>query len=108
MVQLGDQILHEIKANKQPVGKYDIRVPFNTSEVILEQGERFYLYSDGYPDQFGGERGKKFKSKNFKQLLLKSVDQSISAQKQTLEKAFHDWKGSMEQLDDVCVIGIEI
>ncbi|OIQ27080.1 MAG: hypothetical protein BM555_06225, partial [Crocinitomix sp. MedPE-SWsnd] len=100
--------LFEIKANKQPVGKYEMRKPFVTTELLLEKGERLYLYSDGYADQFGGENGKKFKTKNFKNLILNSIDKDLNAQKEVLLTNFNDWKGSYEQLDDVCVIGIEI
>ena len=100
--------LHEIKASKQPVGKYEHLNPFETTVVELKKGERFYLYSDGYADQFGGDNGKKFKGKNFKNLIIDSFSSSLEDQKKRLEDNFHDWKGNFEQLDDVCVIGIEI
>jgi len=100
--------LFEVKANKQPVGKYEMRKPFLTTEILLEKGERLYLYSDGYADQFGGEHGKKFKTKNFKNLILNSIDKNLNEQKEVLIQNFNDWKGDYEQLDDVCVIGIEI
>jgi ABC-type amino acid transport substrate-binding protein/serine phosphatase RsbU (regulator of sigma subunit) len=100
--------LHELKANKQPVGKYEHLQPFNTTVLELEKGERFFLYSDGYADQFGGPSGKKFKGKNFKKLILDTVNESLSSQKEKLIQNFETWKGEMEQLDDVCVIGVEI
>lgn len=100
--------LHEIKANKQPVGKYYHSKPFNTVEIVIEKGERFFLYTDGYADQFGGEDGKKFKGKNFKKLVLSTMSGSLESQKEALLNNFNSWKGDMEQLDDVCVIGIEV
>jgi ABC-type amino acid transport substrate-binding protein/serine phosphatase RsbU (regulator of sigma subunit) len=100
--------LHELKANKQPVGKYEHLQPFNTTVLELEKGERFFLYSDGYADQFGGPSGKKFKGKNFKKLILDTVNEPLSSQKEKLIQNFETWKGEMEQLDDVCVIGVEI
>ncbi|UKN03886.1 transporter substrate-binding domain-containing protein [Paracrocinitomix mangrovi] len=104
----GDFYLHEIKANKQPVGKYENLKPFDTTEIELEKGDTVYLYSDGYADQFGGEQGKKFKNKSFKNLILDVVDKPLNEQKSILEKTHVDWKGAMEQLDDVCVIGVRI
>lgn len=107
-IEGSDYILHEVKATKQPVGLYHHRVPFHTWDVNLEQGERFYLYSDGFADQFGGPQGKKFKNKSFKHLLLETIGVSINEQKNLLEATFDEWKSDFEQLDDVCVIGIEI
>lgn len=107
-LEQGEYYLHEIKANKQPVGKYDDRLPFKTTDLILEKGERFYLYSDGYADQFGGPKGKKFKNKNFKQLILSTIKDELTIQENKLQANFEAWKGDLEQLDDVCVIGIEV
>ncbi|OIQ25656.1 MAG: hypothetical protein BM555_06660, partial [Crocinitomix sp. MedPE-SWsnd] len=67
-----------------------------------------YLSSDGFHDQFGGERGKKLKSKAFKNLLLKISAEPIHSQREILKKEFEDWMGEFEQLDDVCVIGVEV
>lgn len=99
--------LIEIKANKQPIGKYDKIVPFDTQEIQLLKGDRIYLFSDGYIDQFGGEFGKKLKSKYFKEILLSNQRKSIQEQKIVFELAFQNWKGKYEQIDDVCLIGIE-
>ncbi|MFN5985066.1 MAG: PP2C family protein-serine/threonine phosphatase [Fluviicola sp.] len=99
--------LIEIKANKQPIGKYDKIQAFTTHEVQLQKGDRIYLFSDGYIDQFGGEFGKKLKSKYFKEILLANQNKSIKLQKDAFELAFQNWKGNYEQIDDVCLIGIE-
>ena len=69
--------LIEIKANKQPIGKFDFSKPFDTHEFTLEKGDSIYVFSDGYPDQFGGIKGKKYKSSNFKKLLLSIQDKSM-------------------------------
>ena len=108
IMEMDGLYLHEIKANKQPVGKYEHLKPFDTTTVTLSNGERFYLYSDGYADQFGGENGKKFKGKNFKTLVLESYQLSIDEQRERLRENFENWKGDFEQLDDVCVIGVEV
>ena len=100
--------LHEIKADKQPVGKTEQPKPFVTHELLLTPGDTVYLFSDGFPDQFGGEKNKKFKSSNFKKLLLSIEDKDMFTQKTLIHEAFETWKGSFEQVDDVCVIGIRI
>jgi serine phosphatase RsbU (regulator of sigma subunit) len=100
--------LYEIKADKQPIGRYPNRQQYTNHEVQLSEGDSLYAFSDGYPDQFGGERGKKYKSKNFKRFLLSIQDQAIAAQRDLLAKEFASWKGSLEQVDDVCVIGVRV
>ena len=100
--------VEEIKANKQPIGKFDHPEPFTTHEVELNSGDCFYIFSDGFADQFGGEKGKKFKAANFKRLLLSVADKDIQQQKELIDKAFEDWKGPLEQLDDVCIIGVRV
>jgi serine phosphatase RsbU (regulator of sigma subunit) len=67
-----------------------------------------YLYTDGYADQFGGPKGKKFKYKQLNDLLMELHDQPMNVQKEKLSKVFTDWKGELEQIDDVCVFGIRI
>lgn len=99
--------LIEIKANKQPIGKYDKLQAFTTHEVQLQKGDRIYLFSDGYIDQFGGEFGKKLKSKYFKELILSFQAKTIEHQKELFENAFKNWKGNYDQVDDICLIGIE-
>ena len=97
--------VEEIKADKQPIGKYDAPKPYTTHELTLKKGDTIYLFSDGFVDQFGGDTGKKFKSPNFKRLLLSFQDLDMDQQKSELEKTFDSWKGYNEQIDDVCVIG---
>ncbi len=100
--------LIEVKGDNQPIGRFRNSSPFNTHEVDLEKGDNIYIFSDGYADQFGGEKGKKFKSKNFKQLLISISEKQIDLQKKLLLDAFHNWKGEHEQIDDVCIIGVRI
>jgi serine phosphatase RsbU (regulator of sigma subunit) len=98
----------ETKANKQPIGKFDNPEPYTTHSFDLEPGDSLYIFSDGYVDQFGGEKGKKFKSKAFRSLLLSIQDKSMEEQKTIIDEAFETWKGSLEQIDDVCVIGVRV
>ena len=104
----GDTAIQEIKADKQPVGKYLNRKPFNSKSIQLEENDIFYLFTDGYADQFGGEKGKKMKYKPFKQKLVDTSNLAAANQNEELKKAFLSWKGSHEQVDDVCVIGVRL
>jgi len=101
-------ILEEIKADKQPVGKFSDRKKFTSHNVTLKKGDRLYLFTDGYADQFGGEKGKKFKYKQLEELLLASSIKSSQEQKEMLDTTFLKWKGNLEQVDDICIIGITI
>jgi tetratricopeptide (TPR) repeat protein len=98
----------ETKANKQPIGQFDNYEPYTTHSFDLKKGDTLYIFSDGYVDQFGGEKGKKFKSKSFKELLLSIQDETMSEQKKIIDGTFINWKGNLEQIDDVCVIGVRI
>jgi antitoxin component YwqK of YwqJK toxin-antitoxin module/serine phosphatase RsbU (regulator of sigma subunit) len=100
--------LHEVKADKQPIGKYSENKPFTTHTLELQKGDTIYIFTDGYADQFGGEAGKKFKSANFKKLLLSIQDKSMDEQQQIITETFNTWKGETEQVDDVCLIGVRI
>ncbi len=101
-------ILIETKANKQPIGKFENLQPYKTHSFQLEKGDTIYIFSDGYSDQFGGIRGKKYKTTNFKNFLLSIQENSMEKQFSLLDAEFEKWRGSMEQIDDVCVIGLRI
>jgi serine phosphatase RsbU (regulator of sigma subunit) len=98
----------EIAPDKQPVGVFDNSKPFNKTKLKLSNGDSLYLFTDGYADQFGGPKGKKFKYKQLQQLITDNAHLTMEEQRQVLEKAFEDWKGQLEQTDDVCIIGIRI
>jgi serine phosphatase RsbU (regulator of sigma subunit) len=106
LIKKGADSLEEIKADKQPVGKFEERKNFSTHHLSLHKGDRLYLFTDGYADQFGGAKGKKFKYRQLEELLIKTAGLSLNEQKQALENAFSVWKGSHEQVDDICIIGI--
>ena len=102
--------IHETKADKQPIGKFDDAQPFTTHCLELQKGDSVYLFTDGYADQFGGEGDKKFGSKRFKELLLSIQDKTMQQQKEVLNTTFQSWmqQSGAEQIDDVCVIGINV
>ncbi|PLX22857.1 MAG: hypothetical protein C0599_05360 [Salinivirgaceae bacterium] len=107
---LRDGEIETIKADKMPIG-YHIKVdsPFTSKNVKLQKGDRLYTFSDGYPDQFGGEKGRKFMSKRFKQLLIDTGNLTMEEQKEVLDKEIEAWMGDEHsQIDDILVIGVEI
>jgi len=101
--------LYEIKGDKMPIGIYGSKVKdFRTISINLEKGDAIYLFSDGYADQFGGEKGKKYKYKPYKQLLLDITSKPMEEQRDILETEHNNWKGNLEQVDDIIVIGIRV
>jgi serine phosphatase RsbU (regulator of sigma subunit) len=103
-----DNELKEIKADKQPIGKTEYPKPFTTHSIEYITNTTFFLFTDGFADQFGGPKGKKFKYKQFSDLLVNNINLTQQQQAETIDKVFEDWKGNLEQVDDVCVIGIKI
>ena len=104
-----DAEVMEIKADKMPVGKSDKQeIPFTLQTIDLKKGDVIYSLTDGFPDQFGGEKGKKFMSKNLRSLLSKNAHLPILEQKQILNETFLNWVGSLEQVDDVTIIGVRV
>ena len=108
VIKNGASQIHEIKPNKQPIGGYVTSDPFTTHEITVEKGDCIYMTSDGYPDQFGGEKGKKYKYKRFKELLIRNSNLRMGAQKAKISSEFLEWKQGFEQIDDVCVMGVRI
>lgn len=104
----GELTLEEIKADKQAIGRGSQKAAFNQVEVPVEEGDGLYLFSDGYADQFGGPKGKKFKYKPFKRLLLEHFHRSPQEQRSILAERMKEWKGELEQVDDICVIGVKV
>jgi serine phosphatase RsbU (regulator of sigma subunit) len=101
--------LLEFAPDKMPVGKHDKdHIPFTQHTIDLQKGDVVYTLTDGMPDQFGGPKGKKFMYKNLKELLAGIAHLPMSAQQETLTSSFNNWKGSLEQIDDVCLIGVRI
>lgn len=104
-----DEQLHliELKADKQPIGTTHQTQPFEELHVDLKKGDYIVLLSDGYADQFGGDKGKKLKSANLKGLIRRIIDNQMDVSRQLAENFAH-WKGELEQVDDVCVLGLKV
>lgn len=99
-------MLTELSASKQPIGVYHRYSDFDNQEVQIEGGERVYLFTDGYADQFGGNTGKKYKSSRLKRTLTEHSESPEDQQCRQLDQIFEEWKGDNEQIDDVCIVGI--
>ena len=104
----GFKNFYEIKPDKMPIAIYEKMDSFTAHEMQLEKGDVLYMFSDGYADQFGGPKGKKFKYKPFKRLLLENRDKPMKEQKELLNTAFESWRGDLEQIDDVVIVGVKI
>jgi ligand-binding sensor domain-containing protein/serine phosphatase RsbU (regulator of sigma subunit) len=104
-----DGELKRIKTSSFSIGGDDfMEKEFKTSEVQLNKGDIVYLFSDGYPDQFGGERGKKLYLKGFETLIKNSLDLRMDKQQEMLKKHLNEWKGDAKQVDDILVMGVKI
>ncbi|MEO6882845.1 MAG: tetratricopeptide repeat protein [Bacteroidia bacterium] len=103
------RFLEEIKPDKFPVGKHDKDIiPFTAHEINLQKGDVVYTFTDGYADQFGGVSGKKFKYKALKDLLLSNSHKSMEEQQKVMTQTIESWKGNLEQVDDILLIGIKV
>ena len=100
--------IKELDADKQPIGKHDKSTPFITHHIKLEKGDTLYLFTDGYADQFGGPKGKKFKYRTMQDKILSISDRPMDEQRHLLETTIDEWRGGLEQVDDILVIGIRV
>jgi serine phosphatase RsbU (regulator of sigma subunit) len=107
LIRNGEMI--EYKPDKMPVGMYHSKTaPFSLQTISLQKGDIVYTFTDGFADQFGGEKGKKYKYKQLQEKLLGIKDLSLTDQKNILEAEFEKWRGNLEQVDDVLIIGLKI
>lgn len=104
-----DGELSVVKADKMPVGLSEkMDEPFTCHEIQLQANDTFYMFSDGYADQFGGPQNKKFMSKRFKELLVSIQGQSLAQQKDILDQSIKDWMNGIDQIDDIIVFGTKV
>lgn len=104
-----NNILEEHETDNFPIGMHEGEIkPFTLRSAKIEKGNMIYLCTDGYSDQFGGPKGKKFKPKQLKDLLASVSKEPLTEQKKLLENKFNEWKKELEQVDDVLLIGIRV
>lgn len=108
LYMLRDGDLQVVRPNKVPVGIYKMHETFTRHDFQLQPGDKLYIFSDGFPDQFGGEKGKKFRYKAFRRLIQDIHGKPFAEQHRLIANTFDEWKGPHEQVDDVLVLGIEV
>lgn len=112
MIRKGTEHVEEVKGDKQPIGKFDQSTPFSNHELLLHKEDMLYLMTDGFQDQFGGVNntigGKKFKPKQLKESLISLSNRPIHEQGVALTTILTNWQGEREQVDDICMIGIQL
>ena len=97
----------ELKGDRMPIGYYRKMNDFTDHTIKINSGDIVYLFTDGYIDQFGGEKGQRFKSRSFKELIAKNVNKPMAEQHEILQSTFFNWKQDQEQIDDVLVVGVQ-
>ena len=107
-VVISKGILTHLNYDKMPVGKGEKLLPFTQFEILPDSNSTIYIYTDGYADQFGGIKGKKFKYKQLNELLLNINHTPFINQQEVLSQTFKNWQGDLEQVDDVCIVGIQV
>jgi len=109
LIMIRDGEATQIKADKMPIGIYfKGQKSFTNNEIKIQKDDCFYISSDGYVDQFGGDDGRKFMSKKFKELLVEIHHNPMSVQREILNHEIETWRGKLEQIDDILVIGVRI
>lgn len=107
-VHITNNTIIELSYDRMPVGLGEKKESFTLHTLEARTGDMIYLYTDGYADQFGGPNGKKFKYKQLNDMLVAQHTKPMDQQKHDLTAAFYNWKGDLEQVDDVCVVGIKL
>ena len=102
------ELHYTLKGDKQPIGVHWEESEFTNHLIKIQEHDSLYLFTDGFVDQYGGKKRKKFKTRNFKKLLLSVQAESMENQRKLIEEAFDKWRGSHEQIDDVCVMGVRL
>ncbi len=109
IVRKGKTEIEEIKPTKNAIGGFTSNDEnFEAQNIILNAGDAFYLFTDGYADQFGGTEGKKLSTKKFRELILSVINKPMQEQERELSGYIEDWMGAKEQLDDILVIGVRV
>ncbi len=108
IIRKGEVEVESLKPNPQPIGSFFGRSPFHAHECLLNTGDCIYLFTDGIVDQFGGPNGKKLKAVGLKKILLQFHHLPHEEQRLQVMSAFENWKGDVEQIDDVCLVGIRV
>ncbi len=105
-VLLQNNTLLELDGDRMPVGMGEMKENFKLYSIEVNKNDSLYLYTDGYADQFGGPKGKKFKYKALNELIAAGGLKPMEEQREQLKQTFDNWRGNLEQIDDVCILGV--
>jgi serine phosphatase RsbU (regulator of sigma subunit) len=106
-ILIRDNKFLELEKDKMPVGKGEKNTSFTLFDLDIKKGDSLYLFTDGYADQFGGMQAKKFKNRNLNEYLAKICELTNQKQLEALNTTYENWKGDLDQVDDICIIGIK-
>jgi len=109
-IKIHEGDLVEFLPDKQPIGYFEGKTdnPFTSKTIQLQKGDVVYISTDGFADQFGGEKGKKYTKKKFRETLVSLANIELGEQQNKLDTIFENWKGSLDQTDDICLMGVKI
>ncbi len=108
LIKRNDELI-ELEPDKMPISIFrEVQIPFKLKQVDTKPGDMLYMFSDGYTDQFGGKMGKKFKTGNFRRLINSLPQEDVNAQEKIIMNHFYEWKGDLDQIDDVLVVGVKL
>jgi tetratricopeptide (TPR) repeat protein len=108
IIRKGGAAVEVFQPDNQPIGRHITKKSFTNHKIALKKGDLVFLFSDGFADQFGGSKGKKLKYSRFREILLECKDKPMESVGEELKKVFASWKGNLEQVDDICVIGVRV
>ncbi len=108
IIKENNEIINEVKPDKQPVGRHSKPTDFTLHSIKLKKGDTIYIFTDGLQDQFGGPRGKKFKPTRLRSLFLSIHKLPLNEQRERIRVELSNWKGSHEQVDDICIIAVKV
>ena len=108
LIIIRDKEIMSYNPDNMPVGTFISMAPFKNQHINLQGDDIIYMFTDGFTDQFGGERNKKFTFNRLQELLIKNSDQTLSIQKERIKKAFRTWRGKQKKTDDVLIVGLKV
>jgi serine phosphatase RsbU (regulator of sigma subunit) len=108
LIVIRDKQVIKVKADRQPIGAYIKPEDFTNHTLDIQKDDMIYIFTDGFVDQFGGEKGKKYRLKNLLTLLTSISTKALGEQNSILKQEFNSWKGTEDQIDDVCVMGVRV
>lgn len=108
VVRSENKELEATPPNKQPVGEHSFKEPFTSHSIQLLKNDMIYITTDGFADQFGGKQGKKYRTIQLKSKLIELSEKPLNSQQELLDIEFERWKGELDQLDDICFMGVRV